>query len=211
VPNPMARDVRERGATAAHRSAAARGRGSPALALDGAPGHLLDRELEQNAARALAHVTKGSGGDRASPAAGTVRGRCGHSGELGETLLCAKQRGIGQGFFLTACRGRRRAQKRREGAGGEAWQRRRIGRRSGVVGARLPRASGTGTCDSTCLLSSWQPHESKRRSEDQSFTGGDELTAAAGTRGGDAGKLGHTCVCWCVAEAKGGVGARVRA
>jgi hypothetical protein len=46
----------------ARRSAAARGRGSPALALDSAPGHLLDRGLEQNAVRVLAHVTKGSGG-----------------------------------------------------------------------------------------------------------------------------------------------------
>jgi hypothetical protein len=102
---------------------------------------------------------------RASTAAGTGWGRRGYSGELGEALLCVKGRGIGQGFLLTTCRRRRRAQNRREGAGGGTWQRRRIGRRSGVVGARLPRASGTGTCDSTCLLSPWRSQESKRKSE----------------------------------------------
>jgi hypothetical protein len=50
------------------------------------------------------------GGDRASPAAGTGRGRRGYSGELGEALLCVKGRGIGQGLLLTAYRRRRRAQ-----------------------------------------------------------------------------------------------------
>jgi hypothetical protein len=55
------------------------------------------------------------------------------------------------------------------------------------------------------------PRIKKKERRDQSFTGGDELTAAAGTRGGGARKLGLTCVCWCVAEAKGGAGARVRA
>jgi hypothetical protein len=43
------------------REAACGGR-SPALALDGAPGHLSDHGLVQNVVRAHAHVTKGSGG-----------------------------------------------------------------------------------------------------------------------------------------------------
>jgi hypothetical protein len=51
----------------------------------------------------------------------------------------------------------------------------------------------------------------KKERRDQSFTGGDELTAAAGTRGSGVGGIGLTCVCWCVAEAKGGAVARVRA
>jgi hypothetical protein len=55
------------------------------------------------------------------------------------------------------------------------------------------------------------PKIKKNERRDQSFTGGDELTAAAGTRGGGVGGIGLTCVCWCVAEAKGGAGARVRA
>jgi hypothetical protein len=55
------------------------------------------------------------------------------------------------------------------------------------------------------------PKIKKNGRGNQSFTGGDESTVAAGTRGGDAEKLGLTCVCWCVAEAKGGAGARVRA
>jgi hypothetical protein len=137
------------------------GRGSPALALDGAPGHLLDHGLGQHAARALAHVTKGSGGR-----SGLTGGR--HRQGAARLLRRARGdavvreiKGNWAGFLLTACRGRRRAQKRREGAGGEAWQRRRIGRRSGEVGARLPRASGTGTCDSTCSLSSWRSQKSK--------------------------------------------------
>jgi hypothetical protein len=55
------------------------------------------------------------------------------------------------------------------------------------------------------------PRIKKKERRDQSFTGGDELTAAAGTRGGGVGGIGLTCVCWCVAEDKGGAGARVRA
>jgi hypothetical protein len=55
------------------------------------------------------------------------------------------------------------------------------------------------------------PKIKRNERRDQSFTGGDELTAAAGTRGGGVGGIGLTCVCWCVAEAKGGAGARVRA
>jgi hypothetical protein len=55
------------------------------------------------------------------------------------------------------------------------------------------------------------PRIKEKERRDQSFTGDDELTAAAGTRGGGAGGIGLTCVCWCVAEAKGGAGARVRA
>jgi hypothetical protein len=55
------------------------------------------------------------------------------------------------------------------------------------------------------------PRIKEKERRDQSFTGGDELTAAAGTWGGGAGGIGLTCVCWCVAEAKGGAGARVRA
>jgi hypothetical protein len=46
-----------------------------------------------------------SGNDWASPAASTVRGRRGHSGELGEAMLCAKRRGIGRGILLTTHRG----------------------------------------------------------------------------------------------------------
>jgi hypothetical protein len=55
------------------------------------------------------------------------------------------------------------------------------------------------------------PRIKKKERRDQSFTGGDELTAAAGTRGGGVGGIGLTYVCWCVAKAKGGAGARVRA
>jgi hypothetical protein len=55
------------------------------------------------------------------------------------------------------------------------------------------------------------PRIKKKERMNQSFTGGDELTAAAGARGGGAGELGLGCVRWCVAGAKGGAGAHVRA
>jgi hypothetical protein len=55
----------------------------------------------------------------------------------------------------------------------------------------------------------------KRRKEGRwrlSFTGGDEITtAAAGTRGGDAGELVLERVRWCAEKAKGGIGVRARA
>jgi hypothetical protein len=55
------------------------------------------------------------------------------------------------------------------------------------------------------------PRIKEKERRDQSFTGGDELTAAEETRGGGVGGIRLTCVCWCVAEEKGGAGARVRA
>jgi hypothetical protein len=71
------------------------------------------------------------GGDRASPAASTGRGRRGCSGELVEALLCVKGREIGRGLKLTvACRmsSDGGSGKRSEGAGP---RRRRSRRRSG--------------------------------------------------------------------------------
>jgi hypothetical protein len=64
---PSARDLKVRtqaseGWRRRRRRAAARDRGSPALALDGVPGHHSDHELVQNEAGALAHVTGGSMG-----------------------------------------------------------------------------------------------------------------------------------------------------
>jgi hypothetical protein len=53
---------------------------------------------------ACAHVRGVYGGYRASPAAGTGRGRRGHSGELAGTLLCLKGREIGRGLMLTVQR-----------------------------------------------------------------------------------------------------------
>jgi hypothetical protein len=83
--------------------------------------------------------------------------------------------------------------------------------------AALPRGRGaaaTGIGDGNLrqhvlVKSLATPRIKRNERRDQSFTGGDELTAAAGTRGGGVGGIGLTCVCWCVAEAKGGAGARV--
>jgi hypothetical protein len=102
------------------------------------------------------------GSDCASPVAGTGRGRSGRSGELAGTLLCTKRREIGWGILLTACRGSRRAHGRRRGGNRGARRWRRLGRRSGELGARLPRASGMKTCDSTSLSSSWRSQRSKK-------------------------------------------------
>jgi hypothetical protein len=47
------------------------------------------------------------------------------------------------------------------------------------------------------------PRIKKKERRDQSFTSGNELTAAAGTRGGGVGGIGLTCVEWSAAGAKG--------
>jgi hypothetical protein len=196
----------------ARRSAVARGRGSPALALDGAPGHLLDCGLEQNAARALAHVTKGSGGR-----SGLTGGR--H--RKGAARLLRRARG---GAAVHEIKGNwagvfaHRVQRKK--AGSKMKRRRRWGSLAMVADRAALRcgrgAAATGVGDRNLrqhllvkLLATPRIKEKERR--DQSFTGGDELTAAAGTRGSGTGKLGLTCVCWCVAEAKGGAGACARA
>jgi hypothetical protein len=75
---------------------AARGGSSPALALDGAPGHLSDHGLVQNDAGTLAHVIVGfmgaivphrrpapEGGGVAAPASSWARGCARREGKLG--------------------------------------------------------------------------------------------------------------------------------
>jgi hypothetical protein len=98
-------------------------------------------------------------------------------------------------FLLTVCR-RRRSQKRREGAGEGTWQRRRIGRRSGGRGA-----AHTGVGDGNLQQHELDkppviPRIKKKERRNQSFTGGDEFTAAAGTRGGGAEE--NWCLSVCV-------------
>jgi hypothetical protein len=95
------------------------------------------------------------GGDCASPAAGAGRGQSGRSGELVSAPKCARRRETGRGLMLTVRNRRRRARKRRGCDDGGAWQRRQVGRRSGVVEARLPRALGTRTCSNSSLMSPW--------------------------------------------------------
>jgi hypothetical protein len=137
------------------RRAAARDRGSPALALDGVPGHHLDHGQVQNDAGACARDRGVYGSNCASPAAGTGKGRSSRSGELAGTLLCTKRREIGRGILLTVQGSSGGARRCRRCDGDEAWQRRRVGRRSGVVEARYPRALGTGTCSKLSLMSPW--------------------------------------------------------
>jgi hypothetical protein len=56
------------------------------------------------------------------------------------------------------------------------------------------------------------PRRKKEGRRRLSFTGGDEITtAAAGTRGGNAGELVLERVRWCAEKAKGGTGVRARA
>jgi hypothetical protein len=99
------------GSGGVHRRAAARGGGSPASPLDSAPGHHLVHELVSFVAEAHAHVTGGSGGDRASSAASTGRGRRGCSGELVEAPKCSGRRDIERGLSLTVQRRGRRARR----------------------------------------------------------------------------------------------------
>jgi hypothetical protein len=95
------------------------------------------------------------GGDCVSPVAGAGRGWSGRSGELASAPKCARRRETGRGLMLTVRRRRRRARNRRGCDGGGAWLRRRVGRRSGVVEARLPRAPGMRTCSNPSLMSPW--------------------------------------------------------
>jgi transposase InsO family protein len=99
-------------------------------------------------------------------------------------------------FLLTVCRRRRRAQKRREGAGVGTWQRRRIGRRSGERGV-----APTGVEDGNLQQHELDkplaiPRIKKKVWRNQSFTGDDEFTTAAGTRGGGAEE--NRCLSACV-------------
>jgi hypothetical protein len=116
---------------------------------------LRPRAGAKRSAGACARDQGVKGGDRASPAAGTGRGRRGCSGELVEALLCVKGREIGQGLLLTVKRWSGRARRRRGSNGGGAWQRRQDGRRSGVDEARHPRAPRTRTCSQLSLMSPW--------------------------------------------------------
>jgi hypothetical protein len=93
-----------KGQRRARRRVAARGGGSPALPLSGAPGHQHDHKLVHYVEGAHAHVTEGSGGDRASSAAGTGRGRRGCSDELVEAPKCSGRRDIERGLSLTVRR-----------------------------------------------------------------------------------------------------------
>jgi hypothetical protein len=95
------------------------------------------------------------GSDRASPAAGARRGRRGCSGELVEAPKCARRRETGRGLMLTVRKRRRRARKRRGCDGGGAWQQRRGGRHSGVIGDAAPTALGMRTCSNLSLMSPW--------------------------------------------------------
>jgi hypothetical protein len=123
-PRMRASDGRRR----CRRREAARGGSSPALALDGAPGHQHDHKLAQNVEGAHAHVTEGSRGRSC------LVGGC--SGELVGTLLCTKGREKGLGLLLTvACRTSSDggSGKRSEGAGPLLTDKRRIPLRSASV------------------------------------------------------------------------------
>jgi hypothetical protein len=93
------------------------------------------------------------GNARAPMTANAGRGRRGRSGELVSAPMCTRRRGNELGILLTVRRRGRRAPRRREGDGAGAWKWRRVGRGSGVVGARLLKAPGTKTCGSVGSMS----------------------------------------------------------
>jgi hypothetical protein len=150
-----------------------RDRCSPALPLGGAPGRQHDHRLVQNVEGARAHVTEGSrrafvprrrpapeGGGAAAPASSWRRQNA-QNGRISS-----------MGFLLTACRRRRRAQKRREGVGEGTWQRRRIGRRSGGRGA-APTSVGNENLQQHKLDKPLAiPRTKKEERGNQSYTGG---------------------------------------
>jgi hypothetical protein len=152
------------------------------------------------------------GGNCASPAAGTARGQSGHSGELVDALLCTIGRENGRGKLLTVQR-----------SGGVSSKVKKMQRRRSLATAagRATLRCGRGAAPTGSGVENLQPIEldeplvnPKRRKEGRrglSFTGGDNCTAAAGTRGGGAGELGLEQASGCAGKAKGGVGVRARA
>jgi hypothetical protein len=194
------------------RRAAACGGSSPALALDGAPGHLSDHGLEQNDAGTLAHVYVGfmgdivphrrpepEGGGAAAPASSWARG-------------CARKEGKLGGKVAHGSRVKRASSKTKE-----IQQRRGLATAAGRAALRRGQgAAPTGSEDGNLQpIELDEPLVNPKRREGRrrrgSFTDGDVCTAAAGNRGGGAGEIGLNCVRWCAAGAKGGAGARVRA
>jgi hypothetical protein len=145
------------------------------------------------------------GGARAPWMAGTGRGRRGRSGELVSAPKCTRRREIERGILLTVRRRGRRARRRRGCDGGGAWQQRRVGRRSGVVGVRLLKVPGTKTCGSTSSVS-------PRRTKGERNKGGGVCPspAVAKNRGGDNGEWGCSSACTCKRWAKGQAGGQAQ-
>jgi hypothetical protein len=148
------------------------------------------------------------GGNCASPAAGTGRGRSDRCGELVSVLLCTK--------------GRISAHSSKEKRASSKVQKMRRRRSLATAAGRVALRCGRGAASTTSRDEKLQQFEldeplvnPKRRKEGQwrlSFTGGDEITtAAAGTRGGDAGELVLERVRWCAEKAKRGTRVRARA
>jgi hypothetical protein len=106
IADRTAENACKRGWRRTRRSSAARGGSSPALALDGVPGHQSNHELVQNDAGALAHVTGGSvgaivphrrpapeGGGAAAPASLRMRCCARREGKSGEGY-CSQFKGV---------------------------------------------------------------------------------------------------------------------
>jgi hypothetical protein len=152
------------------------------------------------------------GVDRASSVAGTRRGRRGRSGEIVSAPKCTRRREFEWGLLLTVRRRGRRARRRRGCDGGEAWQRRRVGRRSGAVGARLLQAPGMKSCGSTGSVSPWRTKEARKKN-DRVYPSpvATKTRQRRGTEAAAMVKGGCSSACAGNVKAKGKAGARARA
>jgi hypothetical protein len=132
------------GGGGARRSAAARGGGRAGAALGRAAVHQIVHRWALRIAGANAHTPRGSMERLKHPwRPAPERGGAGLAGAREPVLRCTRWTKKGGEVLLTTQGRRRRAGRRGRCCRGEDQRRRRIGRRSGVVGARLPRAPGT--------------------------------------------------------------------
>jgi hypothetical protein len=195
------------------RSVAAHGGSSPALRLGGVPGHQHDRRIAQNVEGTHVHVFVGS---RGRLCLGGGRHRKGAERPLWRARECAgvhKRKGKRAGFIAHSSKERRASSKVKK-----MRRRRSLAMAAGRAALRCGRgAAPTGLGDENLqqfeldepLVNPRRKKEGRRR---LSFTCGDEFTtAAAGTRGGNAGELVLERVSWCAEKAKGGTGIRARA
>jgi hypothetical protein len=151
------------------------------------------------------------GGDCASPVAGAGRGRSGRSGEL--VSVVHKRKRKRSGVIAHSSKERRASSKVKK-----MRRRRSLATAAGRAALRCGRGvAPTGPGDENLQQSELDeplvnPRRRKEGRRRLSFTGGGVFTtAAAGTRGGDAGDLVLERVRWCAEKAKGGAGVRARA
>jgi hypothetical protein len=180
------------------RRVAARSGGFPALPLGGAPGHQHDHKLVHYVEGAHAHVTEGSRGvivpcRRPAPEGGSTAAPA-----SSWRLKNAQDEGISSGGFCSRC-----VEEEGELKSDGKAPVRKLGNGRGSAALRCDRgAAPTGAEEENLRQHKLDkplanPRIKKEERRSQSFTGGDEFTAAARNRGGGVGEN------WCSSACSG--------